>query len=91
MPRFIDRSGTITTGGTAQQIMAPSSVRRGLLIQNVSAGDLWFNIGAVAVASQPSIKLTAGQAYETPDGCTPSGFVSIIGASTSAAFVAKEW
>lgn len=91
MPRFIDRSGTITAGGTAQQIMAPSSVRRGLLIQNVSAGDLWFNIGATAVASQPSIKLAAGQAYETADGCTPSGHVSIIGASTSAEFVAKEW
>lgn len=91
-----DRSGTITAGGTAQQIMAAATEyddRQYLLIQNVSSGDLWVNFGVVAVVAQPSIRLIPGSSLELSyagNGYCPSQFVSLIGATTGQAFVAKE-
>ncbi len=85
-----DRSGTITTGGTAQQIMAANAARRYLFIQNNSDTGLWYNLGVTAVASQPSIFLAAGASYENPAHFCPSGLVSVIGATTGKIFSAKE-
>ncbi len=85
-----DRSGTITTGGTAQQLAAAMAARRYFLLQNNSDTGAWFNFGVVAVASQPSIFLAAGASYENPAHFCPSGFVSIIGATTGKIFTAKE-
>jgi hypothetical protein len=87
-----DRSGTITSGGTAQQLMAANAARMGFAVQNLSAGDLWIRTdGSAAVASQPSLKLSAGDYYETPAGGQPVGVVSIFGATTAQAFTAREW
>ncbi|AMM22999.1 hypothetical protein [Variovorax sp. PAMC 28711] len=86
-----DKSGTITAGGTAQTPFAINAARRGFLIQNNSAGDLWFNTLATAVQSQPSIKLPAGGYYESPYGGCPTTAISIIGATTAQAFSAREW
>lgn len=88
---WIDRSGTITTGGTAQNAAASNASRIGFAIQNNSSGDLWFNTLATAVQSQPSIKVAAGGYYETPPGVSPTGAISIIGATTAQAFSAREW
>lgn len=87
-----NRSGTITTGGTAQTLMSANASRKGWIIQNVSSGDLWFNeIGGTAIADQPSFKLAAGAAYESVLGATVTTAISIIGATTGQAFVAREW
>lgn len=86
-----DRSGTITTGGQKQQLMAANANRRSWLIQNNSTGDLWINeIGADAVLSQPSINIPPG-AYVTSESsyCSPSA-ISIIGATTGQTFTARE-
>lgn len=88
---YTDKSGTITAGGTAQTPFAINAARRGFLIQNNSAGDLWFNTLATAVQSQPSIKLPAGAYYESPYGGCPTTAISIIGATTAQAFSAREW
>lgn len=88
---YVNRSGTITAGGTAQVAMALNASRRGFSIQNNSTGDLWFDTLATAVQSQPSICLSAGSLYETPYGGCPTGAVSIIGATTAQAFSAREW
>lgn len=87
-----DRSGTITSGGTAQTLAAQNFGRIYLLIQNVSAGDLWVNFGTTAVANQPSIKLVSGASleYGASSGAVPMQSVSIIGATTAQAFTAKE-
>lgn len=88
---MIDRSGTITTGGVAQQL-APDGTRRGFSIQNLSTADLYFNLGATAVQGQPSFRIPANTLYESPVGCDRvSGVISIIGATTGQAFTAKEW
>lgn len=85
-----DRSGTLTAGGTAQDIVAANKNRQWLLFQNVSNEDMWLNFGAVAVAGQPSIKIVAGGSYENPPHFCPTGRISVIGATTGKAFTCKE-
>lgn len=86
-----DRSGTITTGGTAQTLMALNATRRGYWVQNLSSADLWISTIGTAAASQPSLKLVAGALYETPVHHTSTATVSIFGATTGQAFVAREF
>jgi len=87
-----DRSGTITLGGTAQTLMAANPLRRGYLIQNNSAGTLWFNeLGVTAVQASPSISIAAGALYQSPSPGTSALAISIIGATTGQAFTAREW
>lgn len=88
----VNRSGTITVGGTAQVLCAANASRRGLVIQNNSSGDLWIDRnGGTAVLAQPSICLPAGSYYETPQGGNTLTSVSIIGATTGQAFTAEEY
>lgn len=87
-----DRSGTVTSGGVAQTLMAANSQRHGCTIQNQSTGDLWIRAdGTAAAATQPSVRLPAGAEYQ----CNPTGVQttahSIFGATTGQAFMAQEW
>ena len=86
-----NRSGTVTTGGTAQQLMPSNTSRKGFSVQNLSTGDLWFNSLGTAAASQPSMKLVSGAYFETPAGYGATGGISIFGATTGQAFSAREW
>jgi hypothetical protein len=87
-----DRSGTITLGGTAQSLTAANPSRKGYLIQNNSAGTLWFNeLGATAVQAAPSISIAAGALYQSPSPGASALAISIIGATTGQAFSAREW
>lgn len=86
-----DKSGTITSGGTAQTAIASNAVRKGFELQNQSTGNLWFSTLATAVQGQPSVLLPPGAYYETPLGGAGTGAVSIIGATTGQAFMAREW
>jgi hypothetical protein len=87
-----DRSGTITLGGTAQPLMAANPNRKGYLIQNNSAGVLWFNeLGVAAVLAAPSISIAAGALYQSPSPGASALAISIIGATTGQAFTAREW
>lgn len=86
---FTNRSGTITSGGTAQQLAAENADRRALFIQNLSTGDLYVAFGTTAVTQQPSIKLIAGAILILDDFITTQS-VSIIGATTGQAFTALE-
>ena len=84
-----DRSGTITTGATAQPLMAANGSRKGYLVYNSGAGDLWISDVGTAAATQPSIKIVAG-AYYVAD-IVSTGAISIFGATTGQAFSAREW
>lgn len=88
---YVNASGTITTGGTAQTASAADTARRGLFLQNNSTTDLWFSTLATAVASQPSIKIAAGQSFSATGSDAPTGAVSIIGATTGQAFSGRVW
>lgn len=94
-------SGTITVGGTAQILSPARPDRQGLIIENLSNGDLWVNFlgtNATIGGTSGSIKLESGTYYEAPfynrsnqifAGNDPS--VSIIGATTGQTFTALEW
>lgn len=89
--RLSDRSGTITTANTSQQLAAVNASRTYLLIQNQSATDLYFNFGIPAVVGRPSIKLAAGSTFTMESaGFVPTEAVNIIGATVGQVFVAKE-
>lgn len=84
-------SGTVTTGGTAQNAAGANTSRKGFWIQNLSSGDLWINTLATAAASQPALKLTAGTYYEAPPGGAGTGAISVFGATTGQAWAGREW
>lgn len=84
------RSGTITSGGTAQEAMPANETRRYLLVQNQSAGDLYIKFSGTATANHLSLRLASGAAYEAPAQFCFVGAISIIGATTGQAFYAVE-
>lgn len=89
-----DLSGTITTGGTAQALSAANPLRKGYSVQNISGGNLYINdVGGTAVTSSAgsSITIIPGALYESPRNQLPTRAISIIGATTSQAFAAREW
>jgi hypothetical protein len=93
-----DRSGTITTGGSHQTLAAENLNRNYLLVVNVSNTTLWVNFGVNATGASPSIPLQAASSDGAADGgvlvfegtFVPTDSVSIYGATTGKAFVAKE-
>lgn len=90
----INRSGTITTGATAQDMFAAKADRKGWCIQNQSSGDLYVRSKGdasvtVATADQNSLKIPSGAYYEPPR--ITSNAISIYGATTGQAFFAEEW
>jgi hypothetical protein len=89
-----DGSGTITTGGTAQNLFTGATPTNGYAVYNPDpTNDLWINEGAAALANgSGSIRVSAnGGAYETPPGYKPFHAVSIVGAVTAQKFTARQW
>jgi hypothetical protein len=87
---FRDKSGSCTTGATAQDIAAADGGRRYFYFQNLSDTDMWLNFGVTAVADQPSIKMVAS--VLTPlvfDVAVPTGRVSMLCATTGKKFTCK--
>lgn len=87
-----DRSGTLAAAATAQQLMPAKANRRGWIVQNLSAGDLYVrDDGVAASASAGSIKVPQGGSYESPSGFVTSTSISIFGATLGQAFTAREY
>jgi hypothetical protein len=87
----VDKSGTITTGDTAQVLAASNSVRRGWWIKNNSSYNLYVSDITTAVIGNASLEIIPGALYECPiTGCSPSA-LSIIGSVTGQGFTAREW
>ena len=86
-----NRSGTVTSGSTAQALMATNKGRGGYWIQNLSAGDLYISDVGTAAATQPSMRIAAGGLYESSITGCPTNEISIFGATTGQVFSAREW
>lgn len=84
----VNYSGAITTGGTAQQLAPANTSRTELVVQNISAGDLWINEtgGTAAIDTAGSFKVIAGQSA----AIATNQAVSILGATTGQKFSATE-
>lgn len=89
VPNGVSLSGTITLGGTSQALAADNPGRRGLFIQNISAGDLWVNPfgAAAAVDTIGSFKIPTMTSFNIPT----NDAVAIIGATTAQKFSAVEY
>jgi hypothetical protein len=88
LPAGTSRSGAIATGGTAQDLAAANSARKGLTGQNISSGDLWVNENGGTAAADST------DAYRVPSGAmftiSTNEKVSIVGATTGQKFTATE-
>lgn len=87
----INASGTITTGGASQQLLAANVNRRGFTVQNQSSGDLYIRVGATATVTNSSLRIAPGVLYETPAHHVSTNVVNIIGATNGQAFYATEF
>lgn len=87
-----DWSGAIITGGAHQQAMPANADRRGFIVYNMSADDLWIDVqGGVAMAGGASILLPAGASYTSDYGNMPTSAVSIFGPTTGQTFIVEEY
>jgi len=85
-----DASGTIASGGVAQDIDAASPGRKYLLIQNVDPGeDMWIDFGTDAVVGEPSFLIPAGGGFIMDAGFVSTDRVSVIAATGGHPYTAK--
>ena len=82
--------GTITTGGTAQQVIAANPIRNYLLVQNPSAAPESLFVDFGEVASTASIELVPGMTLTFESSFMTTQYVSMYAATTGHAFVIKE-
>lgn len=91
---YTDRSGTITSGGTAQQLCASNSTRKKLYVINTddtgTSESLWINFTTTAVRAHPSIELKVGAQWAEDASACSNEAVSVIATTTGHAWTAKE-
>lgn len=86
-----DWGGTITSGGDPQTLMAENLFRHYLFVQNLDDfEDLWIDFGTDADVASPSIRLLPHDAFVMESGWIFTDSVSVIAATTSHPFAAKE-
>lgn len=81
--------GSVTTGGTAQQVFAANAARKYLIVQNTSTGNLYVAFGVTATAAN-GILLPANASYVMEDTYVSTQSVSILGATTGQTFSAWQ-
>ncbi len=89
-----NRSGTVTLGGTSQQLAASNAARKRIFIQNPSAQTevLYIDFGASASTTPgTSIELLPGGSYDSAGAPPPSDAINVTATTTSHPFIAKEW
>lgn len=82
-------SGTVTTGGTAQELAAANSARRGMTLQNNSTGELRVSPFGTASAAA-GYRVSAGDLLVLDSPHCGVGAVSVWGSTTGQAFVGGE-
>lgn len=87
----VDRGLVVTTAGSAQQMMAANTLRRGYVIQNQSSGACYVNAIATATQDYHSLQISAGVYYETPPTHVGTGAVSVICDTSSASIYVREF
>lgn len=88
-----NRSGSVTTGNSAQVLMAANANRSGFCVQNLDpTEDLYISVTGTASAAPGSKLIPAdGGYYETPATGAPTTAVSVFSTKTGHQFTAEEW
>ena len=85
-----NRSGSITTGGAAQTVMAALSTRKGYFFQNVSSEVMWGSwIGTAAPSTAGSFLISPNGIIRNTTPCETTA-LSIYGATTGQKYTAWE-
>lgn len=87
----IDGSGTLTTGGTSQQVFPANAGRYYVMCQNpiTATETLFVNFGSAASTSGGSYELAAGGSITFDSNFIPAGTVNVNAATTGHRFVCK--
>jgi hypothetical protein len=86
-----DGSGTIVSGGMAQNLFAGVVPVNGYLVANNSSAVLYVSDVGTANSAGASIPVQSGTVFATPSGYKPAGAVSLYGSVTGQAFAARRW
>lgn len=84
-----DKSGTITTGGIAQNAIASNANRKGWVLQNTSDTDMYVSDSGTASAS--SFLLKTGASARSDSMSVTTGAISLYCATTGKTFAATEY
>lgn len=91
-------SGTITSGGTAQNAFTAGATKHGFTIMNLSTENMWVSFTTTAAADtvasymlNPAATGVAGGSYSTPFGFGMNTALSVIGATTGNKFSCTWW
>jgi hypothetical protein len=85
-----DKSGSITTGGSAQVAMAALSTRKGYFFQNISSEVMWGSwVGTAAPNTAGSFPIQPNGILRNTTPCETTA-LSIYGATTAKVFTAWE-
>lgn len=90
---IIDGSGTVTAGGTSQQVFAINTNRSYLMCQNPTTATetLFFNLSAAASTTAGSLELAPGGSVTFGPGVAPNAAVFVTAVTTGHRFVCKQW
>lgn len=95
---FTNRSGAITTGGTAQTLEAITATRKRIVIENpctaasqniVTAENLFLNFTSAASVTAASIELLPCGSYDTGIGPVSTELISVVATTTAHKYTAK--
>lgn len=84
------RSGTITTGGTSQQVAASNSFRKYFAIQNISDTAMYLGVGYTPTSTTGILLTANGGGFAFESNFIPTQAINILCATTGKAFVAWE-
>jgi hypothetical protein len=87
-----DCSGTTSATPSTATTAISANNRSSWMIQNVSTtATIWINDVGTASSGSGSVMLLPGSMYSPPDGVINSGAVSILSATASVPYTAREW
>lgn len=87
LPAGTDRSGSITTGGTAQNVAAANTARRGFTLQNTSDTEMRVSESGTAASATTGYQIAPGGRFTA----STNRAISVFGATTGKTFAATEW
>ncbi|MBU3721210.1 MAG: hypothetical protein FGM22_10780 [Burkholderiaceae bacterium] len=85
-----NRSSTITTGGTSQQVAASNTSRKYFLIQNISDTDMYLGVGYTPTTTTGILLSKNGSGITFESGFIPTSAINVLCATTGKAFVSLE-
>jgi hypothetical protein len=85
-----NRSSTISTGGTSQQVAASNSNRKYFLIQNISDTDMYVGVGYTPTTTTGILLAKNGGGVSFESNYIPTSQINILCATTGKAFAALE-